>query len=173
MSTYTPLDLPTVTRVKTSSGSHIEPGLVESWTDAQKLAWHAAVVAADSGLAITVSQAGHLFSVGSPGVSRNGILYRDAWTLLNGINAGAEAAAQAGHGRDGLVPLRLVPVEVFGAEDGYGLGDAVEAWSDCNRARGHIYRVDEDYMIRLPGETVEIFVRPEDLPFFERYWGES
>jgi hypothetical protein len=25
--------------------------------------------------------------------------------------------------------LRLVPVEVFGAEDGYGLSDAVEPWS--------------------------------------------
>ena len=73
--------------------------------------------------------------------------------------------------RDALVPLRLVPVEVFGAEDGYGLSDAVSAWSDCNRAIGHIYRVDDrDPQYRKPGETVEIFVRQADLPFFARCW---
>jgi len=73
--------------------------------------------------------------------------------------------------RDEIVALRLVPVEVFGAEDGYGLNDAVSAWSDCNRARGHIYRVDNiDPQYREPGETVEIFVRQTDLPFFARHW---
>ena len=70
---------------------------------------------------------------------------------------------------DALVSLRLVPVEVFGAEDGYGLMDAVSAWSDCNRARGHIYRVDD--IEHREGETVEIFVRESDLPFFARVWG--
>jgi len=37
----------------------------------------------------------------------------------------------------------LTPVEVFGAEGGYGLMDASSAWSDCNRAIGHIFRVDD------------------------------
>lgn len=76
---------------------------------------------------------------------------------------------------DPLVSLRLVPVAVFGAEGGYGLADAVSAWSDCNRAYGHIYRVDDPHSLpyRNPGETVEIFVRASDLPFFERRWGDD
>lgn len=65
-----------------------------------------------------------------------------------------------------LVKLRLVPVEVFGAEEGYGLMDAVEAWSDCNRAYGKIYRVDD--IESRTGETVEILVKEKDLPFFEK-----
>lgn len=84
-----------------------------------------------------------------------------------------------------LVPLRLVPVEVFtgmceheGCENpdhlGYGLSDAVSAWSDCNRAEGRIYRVDEDdaAAYRDPGDTVTIWVDPADRPWFERRFGE-
>lgn len=91
-----------------------------------------------------------------------------------------------------LVPVALVPVQVFGAtcdchdhlegtEEGvkcrgwgYGLSDAVEAWSDCNRAEGHIYRVDDtDPDHRQPGETVRIFVSKADLPWFEKRFGEQ
>lgn len=71
-----------------------------------------------------------------------------------------------------MVELRLVPVQVFGAEDGYGLMDAVSSWSDCNRAEGRIYRVD-DLSHREPGETVSIFVRPEDVAWFEKKWGDE
>lgn len=81
-----------------------------------------------------------------------------------------------------LTPLRLVPVVVFGAgcvehcpgEDNdcrpvYGLMDAVQAWSDCNRAEGHLYRVnDTNPEHRRPGDTVEIFVRRKDLPWFQK-----
>lgn len=91
---------------------------------------------------------------------------------------------------DDLVPLALVPVEVFGAncachdeldlrgaactESGFGLSDAVSAWSDCNRAEGHIYRVDDtDPDHRLPGETIRIFVSKADLPWFEKRFGEQ
>jgi len=50
-----------------------------------------------------------------------------------------------------LVKVVLVPVEVFGADRcdrcesrmGYGLMDAVSAWSDCNRAIGRIYRRED------------------------------
>lgn len=73
---------------------------------------------------------------------------------------------------DDLIELRLVPVEVFGADDGYGLCDAVSAWSDCNRARGKIYRID-DISPRRPGETVSIFIKPTDLGFFEKKWGDE
>ncbi len=71
-----------------------------------------------------------------------------------------------------LVKLTLVPVQVFGAEDGYGLMDAVSAWSDCNRAIGQIYRVD-DMKHRNPGEAVEIWVKKKDLPFFEKIWSKE
>lgn len=99
---------------------------------------------------------------------------------------------------DDLVPLRLVPVEVFGTEDcclhdpppyssrppyagdeecesaGYGLSDAVSAWSDCNRATGRIYRVDDvEEQYRLPGETVTIYVPRASLSFFERVFGDG
>lgn len=82
-----------------------------------------------------------------------------------------------------MVRLTLVPVEVFtGLCDhkdcrnpdhlGYGLSDAVSAWSDCNRAVGHIYRVDDLPMRDCEaGETVEIWVRAVDAPFFEKQWG--
>lgn len=76
--------------------------------------------------------------------------------------------------------LRLVPVQVFGTvgcgscehcakNAGYGLMDAVSAWSDCNRAVGKIYRIDDiEPKYREPGETVSIEVREQDLPFFEK-----
>lgn len=85
-----------------------------------------------------------------------------------------------------LVPLTLVPVEVFGGCDhpatethnpdtcdlwGYGLCDSVSAWSDCNRASGKIYRVEDLAGNREPGETVQIWVDRADLPWFEKRWG--
>lgn len=96
-----------------------------------------------------------------------------------------------------LVPLRLVPVEVFGGQGcydpdcahckehgGYGLMDATEVGSDCNRAQGRIYRVedapglivdtdmDRAGVYREPGETVVIYVRPEDVAWFEKRHGD-
>jgi hypothetical protein len=57
---------------------------------------------------------------------------------------------------------------------GYGLMDAVQSWSDCNRADGQIYRVDDcDPKYRLPGETVTIYVPRESLPWFQRRFGEQ
>lgn len=71
-----------------------------------------------------------------------------------------------------LIKLRLVPVKVFGTKDGYGLMDAVSAWSDCNRATGHIYRVD-DIKYRGSGETVDIFIDPKDKVFFDKNFDED
>jgi len=96
-----------------------------------------------------------------------------------------------------LVPLTLVPVEVFGgdcschearARDqegdcagwGYGLMDAVQAWSDCNRAVGRIYRVEDlaeagedPERYRKPGEVLTIQVPRDQATWFERKWGEE
>lgn len=79
--------------------------------------------------------------------------------------------------------LTLVPVEVFGLlcehheiprPVAWGLCDAVEAWSDCNRADGRIYRVDDSPAeYRKPGQTARVWVAEADLPFFEARWGEG
>lgn len=94
---------------------------------------------------------------------------------------------------DDLVELGLVPVQVFGADDccehglygeagsndecqatGCGLMDAVAGWSDCNRAGGKIYRIDEtDPKYRQPGETVRIYVHKDDVGFFAKRWGDN
>lgn len=72
------------------------------------------------------------------------------------------------------IKLRLVPVEVFGAEDGYGLMDAVSSWSDCNRAIGKIYRIDDiEPEYREKGDTVEILVKKTDLDFFKKVFDEE
>ena len=97
-----------------------------------------------------------------------------------------ELAAQADSG-EALVRVRLVPVEVFGADEedcpgcgatikfGYGLMDAVQSWSDCNRAIGHIYRVDEDYTegYREPGDNIVIYVPQAEMAKFKRRFGDT
>jgi hypothetical protein len=101
--------------------------------------------------------------------------------MMRGMNADPEPAAAE------LVPVSLVPVEVFGADEedcnecgttvkcGYGLMDAVQAWSDCNRAIGRIYRVDDGYAqpYRDAGDTVTVYVKRSDLPWFEKRFGEG
>jgi hypothetical protein len=85
---------------------------------------------------------------------------------------------------DEEIEVRIVPVEVFGPgyddrdhEDqwGYGLMDAVQAWSDCNRACGHIYRFDDlDPKYRLPGETLVVRVNKDDYEKFAgTFWNDG
>lgn len=86
---------------------------------------------------------------------------------------------------DPLVRVTLVPVYHFGAdseecpncgtdvETGYGLMDAVENWSDCNQAIGHIYRVDDagSERYRRPGDTITIYVPQSEMAKFDRSTG--
>src|SRR5260221_69305 len=88
----------------------------------------------------------------------------------------------------GLVPVRLVPVEVFGGDCdchlmhdhddnscsgwGYGLCDAVDGMSDCNRAVGGIYRRDEGESPRSDGNTILVWVTPEQVALFDVVFGE-
>lgn len=86
-----------------------------------------------------------------------------------------------------LVKISLVPVEVFGADQedcpdcpatidfGYGLMDAVPGWSDCNRAIGHIYRVDEESSAsyRQPGDTITVFVPASEMAKFGKRYGDG
>lgn len=71
-----------------------------------------------------------------------------------------------------LVKVTLVPVEVFGADSGYGLMDAVTWWSDCNRAIGHIFRRDEEDSVpfRDPSEVITVYVPRSELPKFDKKW---
>lgn len=94
-----------------------------------------------------------------------------------------------------LIQVRLVPVEVFGVgcdqcygketftcdqcgrqgHHGYGLCDAVSAWSDCNRAEGHIFRFDDtDPQYREAGETLTVWVRRDEYEAFaNQRWGDG
>jgi hypothetical protein len=73
-----------------------------------------------------------------------------------------------------LVKVTLVPVEVFGADSGYGLMDAVSSWSDCNRAIGHIYRRDEEDNVpfRNPDDVITVYVPRSELTKFDRNVGD-
>lgn len=71
---------------------------------------------------------------------------------------------------DDLVEVILVPVEVFGADEGYGLSDAISPWSDCNRAIGRIYRREErtDIQFPNPDDTIKVYVSRSELAKFDR-----
>ena len=98
---------------------------------------------------------------------------------LSGDNAAA--LRPRGTPSEVLHKLRLVPVEVFTGmcdhegcmeDHGYGISDAVSAWSDCNRAIGRIYRVD-DMPRRDPGDSIEVWVNEADLLWFQRKFGDG
>ena len=104
------LDLPDVTRVQDGRSSLVEPPLDPEWDEPTKLAWHAAVIAHDTGLNITVSdeawtdgqgrpQPGHYAITvyrpdGGPVSSASAFPCRDAWTYLNGIEVGVRATRE-------------------------------------------------------------------------------
>lgn len=96
------------------------------------------------------------------------------------------AGRTLGHVAQALAPVELVPVEVFGGDCGhvtdgvlceapfsYGLSDAVPAWSDCNRARGRIYRVEDVPGPRESGDSLTVWAAQADLPWFERRFGDA
>ena len=103
------------------------------------------------------------------------------------VDAGQPQSWPAGAAGEPLVRVRLVPVEVFGADEedcpgcperiefGYGLMDAVQAWSDCNRAIGRIYRVDEESSERFrePGDTITVYVPQSEMAKFEKRFGDG
>jgi len=87
---------------------------------------------------------------------------------------------------DGAAPVRLVAVEVFGQECdhpdhrgqpqpcGWGLCDAVQAWSDCNRANGHIFRVDDtDPQWRRPEDVITVWAAPGEAAKLAQLWGDG
>lgn len=116
----------------------------------------------------------------------------DAATIEDGMRRVVEAV------RADLAPITLVPVEVFGGECschedaeahdrqgdcrgwGYGLMDAVQSWSDCNRAVGRIYRAEDladpgedPAKYRTPGEVMTVLVPRDQVSWFDRKWGDE
>lgn len=104
------------------------------------------------------------------------------WTIVPRVTTNAEIEPAAIPAGEPLVRVQLVPVEIFGVSPepcehcgeetggGYGLMDAVEAWSDCNRAAGHIFRKDD--IPTRHGETITIYVPQSEMPKFEKTYGD-
>lgn len=89
-----------VTRIKTPTGSHIEPPLDQDWDDHTKLTWHAAVISHDTGIRIAVHPG--MYTVDDQpkpgyynlvvGSSSSGPhTFHSAWAYLNGVCAGARS----------------------------------------------------------------------------------
>jgi hypothetical protein len=103
------LDLPQVQRVHTDEGSHIEPPLGNGRSERDKIAWHAAVVAADTGLTVEAFEHSgdeYSFRLGRHqpynslamriGTVNSGgpYPYDVAWIYLNAVSVGVEASRQ-------------------------------------------------------------------------------
>jgi hypothetical protein len=97
-----PVEPMSVTRVRTDTGSHIEPELDETWDEVTKLRWNAAVVAHDTGLAVEIhphaGPGGHAwYSITIGEINKGGQTslsagpYAEAWRALIHISDGAEA----------------------------------------------------------------------------------
>ncbi|MGW5175924.1 hypothetical protein ACWERY_16370 [Streptomyces sp. NPDC004082] len=90
-----------VTRLHDATGSHIEPGFDQTWSEETKLRWHAAVVAHDTGLVIEVHphpgtrRTSYGINIGE--INKGGLTsisagpYQEAWLALSNISHGAEA----------------------------------------------------------------------------------
>ena len=88
-----------------------------------------------------------------------------------------------------LVSVLLTPVHVFGAvgtcsqhpdidptcprcgnplQSCYGLSDATSAWSDCNRADGHIFRIDDVDSTNPERVQIRVYVPESGLAKLEK-----
>lgn len=92
-----------------------------------------------------------------------------------------EHAAQAAS--TDLVPIRLIPVEQWGAEEcdrcgnalSYGLCDSADPWLDCNSAHNHLFRPEGDQekdWQRPTGDVVLVWVDRRELEKFRQILGE-
>lgn len=79
--------------------------------------------------------------------------------------------------------VRLVPVEVFGAECDdheipkpliWGLCDAVPAWSDCNRSSRSMFRLDDiPERENVEENTILVWVSDDEYPKFTKAWSST
>lgn len=98
--TPTEPDWTLVREVDDGTGSHIEPPLDTYWPPLWQLRWLAAAIRARTGLEISISDyAGQTYGIAVWPVGHSARPFRDAWTLLNGIESGAKAHAALVEGR--------------------------------------------------------------------------
>lgn len=85
-----------VKRIKTNSGTYIEPRMEQDWPDLLKLEWRVAVVLADTGIAAGVQEADYtvnwipirrVYSIALEGQTIGPLSFKSAWAYLNGITA--------------------------------------------------------------------------------------
>lgn len=95
-----------VTRLHDGGSSWIEPELDPNWSDLQKLEWHAAVVAHDTGLDLVkvtksdyrvggIPMPGYFCIQIGYGHSIAPLSFRQSWSYLNGVARGAVAHQHA------------------------------------------------------------------------------
>lgn len=94
-----------VTRIHDQTGTHIEPPLGQSWPEARKLEWQAAVTSTDTGLDVQVHEAnvhrdgrpiGGLYQVRIAGSTTiAGLGFTETWAYLIGVAAGVLATKPA------------------------------------------------------------------------------
>ncbi|HEX2244280.1 MAG TPA: hypothetical protein VHK27_13730 [Gammaproteobacteria bacterium] len=91
------LELPEVRRIPTDTGSYIEPPLEQDYSDDEKIAWHAAVIALDTGATIRVfahfENHRRSYSIMIPGhYSGSSRGFQQIWEWLNGFDIGYRTA---------------------------------------------------------------------------------
>jgi hypothetical protein len=97
---------PTVQRVRTDHGSHIEPPLDQTWDKLTKLRWHLAVTLHDGGLppdAVQIVEGDfringrrvESYDLMAPGWTASAGDFHDAWSRINGIADGLRLARRA------------------------------------------------------------------------------
>ena len=92
-----------VRRIHHASGSRIEPPLDQSWSDLEKLRWHAAVIEHDTGAPVRIDTARYwigavlqrgFYDITLGGTNIGPLSYNAAWDYLNGIAIGARYAVR-------------------------------------------------------------------------------
>lgn len=90
------IDLPVVARVEDGRSITVEPALDPSWSNAEQIAWQAAVVALDTGLTVRLYRDDDLglfgVQIGRSSTSAS-YSFHEMWTLLSGVDLGARSVA--------------------------------------------------------------------------------
>lgn len=105
METFDPIP---VRMIKTEHGAHPEPGIADlPGDDLTALRWHAGVLQAETGIRVRIGLVRTKFGrpeypLSTLGISHSQLPFREAWTYINGMSHGAEAAARLAGSREAL-----------------------------------------------------------------------
>ena len=101
---YTP---PTVRRIETDTGSHVEPPIDQAWSELEQLRWKAAVTEVDGGVPVRVWEMGrgrYSVQVGRSSLGAAG--FDQCWSHMSSASCGAEQRARVDAWRVETVPFR-------------------------------------------------------------------